>query len=47
MSIASVPQEEDHVATVKRFFVESIRQLRDELTVFKKDHPELLWKGGK
>jgi hypothetical protein len=45
MSVASVLPEEDHVAAVKRFFVESIRQLREELTAFKKDHPELPWEG--
>lgn len=44
-SLAEVLHEEDHVAAVKRFFVESIRQLREELTAFKKERPELLWNG--
>lgn len=38
--------EEDHVVAVKGFFFESIRQLKDELTVFKKEHPDLPWDGG-
>jgi len=37
---------EDHVAAVKWFFIESIRQLRDELTAFKEEHPDLPWTGG-
>jgi hypothetical protein len=44
-SLAEVLPTEDHVAAVQRFFVESIRQLRVELTAFKKDHPELPWEG--
>ena len=47
MSLAAVLREEDHVAALKSFFVESIRQLREELTTFKKERPELLWKSGK
>lgn len=35
MSLASVFREEDHVATLQRFFVESIRQLDEELITFK------------
>jgi PD-(D/E)XK nuclease superfamily len=46
MSLAAVLREEDHVAAVQLFFVESIRQLREELTAFKKEHPELPWDGG-
>ncbi len=46
VSLASVLQEEDHIATVKHFFVESIHQLKEELTACKKEHPELPWKGG-
>lgn len=42
-NLATLLYEEDHVAAVKRFFIESIRQLREELTAFKKNHPELLW----
>lgn len=45
-SMVSLLQEEDHLAAVKRFFVESIRQLRGELTAFKKEHPDLPWTGG-
>lgn len=41
-SVAHFLSEEDHVAAVKRFFVESIRQLREELSTFKQDHPEFL-----
>jgi len=36
MSLASVLREEDHVATLQRFFVESIRRLKDELATIKK-----------
>jgi hypothetical protein len=39
--LASLLYEEDHVAAVKRFFIESIRQLREELTAFENNHPEL------
>ena len=42
-NLASLLPEEDHVAAVKCFLVESIRQLREELTAFKKEYPELLW----
>lgn len=45
ISIASLLSEEDHVAAVKRFFIESIHQLRDELTAFKKENPDLPWNG--
>jgi hypothetical protein len=43
MSLASVLPTEDHVAAVQRFFVEAIRQLKEKLTAFKKDQPELSW----
>jgi hypothetical protein len=43
MSLASVLSTEDQVATVQRFFVEAIHRLKEELTAFKKDHPELPW----
>lgn len=46
MSLADLLSEKDHVAVVKRFFVESIRQLREELTAFKKERPDLPWSGG-
>jgi len=46
ISLATLLGEEDHVAAVKRFFCESIRQLREELTVFKNEHPELPWNSG-
>jgi hypothetical protein len=44
-NLASLLPEEDHVAAVKRFFIESIRQLREELTTFKKERPDLPWAG--
>jgi hypothetical protein len=44
-SLASLLPEEDHIAAVQRFFVESIRQLREELTAFKKERPDLPWAG--
>ena len=44
-SLATLLSEEDHVAAVQRFFVESIHHLRAELTEFKKEHPDLLWSG--
>ncbi len=43
VSLAGLLQEEDHIATVKRFFVKSLRQLGDELAAFKGEHPKLLW----
>jgi hypothetical protein len=46
LSGASAFPEEDHVAPLKRLFVESIRQLREELTTFKEEYPELLWERG-
>jgi len=45
-SLTSLLPEGDHIAAVKRFFIESIRQLREELTAFKKEHPGLPWSGG-
>lgn len=42
-SLLNVLQEEDHVASVKRFFTESINQLEEELTTFKKERPDLPW----
>ncbi len=44
-SIASFLPEDDHIAAIKRFFIESIQQLREELTKFKKDHPDFPWNG--
>lgn len=46
-SLVSFLTEEDHVAAVKSFFVESIRQLREELTAFKRENPDsdLPWDG--
>ncbi len=38
-SLAEMLAEEDRIAAVKRFFIESIHQLRDELTAFKEEHP--------
>ncbi len=45
VSLADFLPEEDHVAAVKHFFIESINQLREELTSFKKEQPGLLWRG--
>ncbi len=45
-SLTALLPEEDHVAAVKTFFVESIQQLREELTEFKKRRPDLPWTGG-
>lgn len=45
ISLANVLREEDHVAALQRFFVESIRQLGEELTAFKKEHSDLPWAG--
>jgi len=45
-NLAGFLQANNHVAAVKSFFVESIHQLRDELTAFKKEHPDLPWTGG-
>lgn len=46
VSLADLLPEEDHIAAVKHFFVESIRQLGDELKIFKKETPNLPWNGG-
>lgn len=35
-SLSGMLSEEDHIAAIKRFFIESTRQLREELTEFKK-----------
>lgn len=45
-SLAGFLQANNHVAAVKSFFVESIQQLREELTQFKKEHADLPWSGG-
>ncbi len=45
-SLAKLLTEEDHVVAIKRFFIESIQQLREELIQFKKEHPDLPWSGG-
>jgi hypothetical protein len=45
-SLADFLHENDHIAAIKRFFIESIRQLREELTEFKKENPDLPWNGG-
>lgn len=46
VSLAGLLSAEDHVAAVEQFFIESIRQLRVELTAFKKERPDLPWNGG-
>lgn len=43
MNVASLLGEKDHIAAAKDFFVESIHQLREVLTAFKNEYPELLW----
>lgn len=45
-TLAMLLSEEDHIVAVQRFFLESIRQLREELTAFKKERPDLPWAGG-
>ena len=45
-SLAEVIAETDHISAVKRYFIESIHQLKEELTAFKKEHPDLPWSGG-
>lgn len=45
-SPASFPHEEDHISAIKRFFIESIHQLREELTEFKRENSDLPWNGG-
>lgn len=45
-SLANLLPEEDHFAAVQRFFIESIRQLKAELTASKKERPDLPWSGG-
>jgi hypothetical protein len=42
-NIASLLGEEDHVVAAKTFFIDSIRQLEEELTTFKKEHPGMPW----
>jgi hypothetical protein len=44
-NVASLLGKEDHVVAAKTFFIDSIRQLREELTAIKKQHPELPWHG--
>jgi len=45
-NVASLLGEKDHLVAVKTFFTESIRQLKDILTTFKKEHPDLPWQAG-
>lgn len=42
-NVASLLDKENHVVAVKTFYIDSIRRLEEELTTFKKDHPELPW----
>lgn len=42
-NLANLLHEEDHIAAAKRFLIESIRQLGEELAAFKKEHPDLPW----
>lgn len=43
--LAELLPQEDHVAPVRSFFVESLGQLREELGAFKEKHPDLPWDG--
>ena len=45
VSLTQMLPEEDHVAAVQIFFIESIHQLREELTAFKGENPDLPWNG--
>lgn len=44
-NVASLLGKEDHVVAAKIFFIDSIRQLKVELTTFKEERPELPWRG--
>lgn len=44
-SLAVLLSEQDHVGAVKNFFIDSIQQLKAELTAFIKEHPDLPWTG--
>lgn len=44
-NVASLLGGEDHFVAAKTFFIRSIRQLREELTIFKKEHSNLPWHG--
>ncbi len=46
MNLVVLLGEKDPVVAAKNFFLGSIRQLKEELTAFKEDHPELLWAVG-
>lgn len=41
ITLADLLSREDHVAAIKLFFVESTRELREELAAFKGDRPDL------
>ena len=45
-NVASLLGEDDHVAAAKAFYIDSIRQLKEVLTTFKKEHPDLPWQAG-
>ena len=45
-NVASLLGEKDHVVAIKTFYIDSIRHLEEELTTFKKEHPELPWQAG-
>lgn len=42
LNLATIVAKEDHILAIKKFFIESIHQLRDELTEFKRENPDLL-----
>ena len=45
MNLASVLPEDDHIAALQRFFVESLDQLAEDLSAAKKECPDLPWNG--
>ena len=46
VSLADLLSHEDHVAAVKSFFIESVKQPKEELIVCKKEQPDLPWNRG-
>jgi len=44
-NVASLLGKEDHVVAAKTFFIDSLRQVKEGLTTFKKEHPGLPWYG--
>lgn len=46
VNLVGLLEDGDHVVAAKNFFIGSIRQLNEELTAFKEEHPSLPWSGG-